>query len=452
MNYTLAITSADRFDLLERSFKSFMEAADVPPSAIVIINDGPAEMPEFLKAYRHIPTTWLTNDQRRGQVHSLDRLYREVKTPYVMHLEDDFEFTGGDFIRKSFAILEKYPRIALMALRTDWHHPIADGDPEYNDFKIAMPYWRAVWGGYTWNPGIRRLADVKKFGPVAKYGKQNGLEHEALLSKAYLDSGYRIAIGPKVCHHIGEGRSKASEKIEIKEPKILIAVPACHRYSYGKWESENSPLFDRSKAYRGEAYGTDIHISNASNDRIEAVRDTWLTQANKLPNVTARFFYGNGGTRDPLADEVFLKVEDDYEHLPHKTIAVVKYALDHGYDYLFKCDDDTYVWPDRLIEELRHSSFDYAGYQHGNVCTGGPGYFLSRRAMEAVQSQPFTWCEDVNVARCMHYAGISPEMLTDHYSGQSNHFFDIENIPHGAVAIHAVKPEDIRKIYTRENS
>src|ERR1700730_4488202 len=83
MNYTLAVTSCGRLDLLERSFLSFMECADVPPSAIVIVEDGDAPEPEFLKRFRHIPTKWINNGARRGQVFSLDALYREVKTPYV---------------------------------------------------------------------------------------------------------------------------------------------------------------------------------------------------------------------------------------------------------------------------------------------------------------------------------------------------------------------------------
>jgi hypothetical protein len=462
LNYTLAITSCDRMDLLERSFLSFMECADVPPSAIIIVDDGDAPEPEFLKRFRHIPTKWINNGARRGQVFSLDALYREVKTPYVFHTEDDFEFTGGDFIRKSFAILEKYPRIGLVALRSDWHHPIADGDPEYNDFKLAMPYWRGVWGGATWNPGLRRLADIKQFGPMAKYGKQNGLEHEALMSKAFLDAGYRIAIGPKCCHHIGDGRSRAIEKIEFREPKILIAVKAGRRLSYGAWESEKSPHFNSSTAYRmngRESYDTGenpIHVSG-DNPRLAAVRETWFKDAVSHPAVTAKFFYGQSDIQ-PLEDEVNLNVPDDYGHLADKTRAICRWAVDNNFDYAALVDDDTLVYVDRLVDETESAAFDYAGHVHGSVATGGPGYILSRRAMEAISKNWHShWAEDVACGKSLFYSGITPENLVGHKSGKSNHFFfadgfDASLLTDDVVTAHAVSPDDLRKWYAHKNN
>jgi hypothetical protein len=454
LDYTLVITSADRFDLLQQSFESFLDNTDLKPSRVLIIEDGPAEQPEFLKRYRHFNIEWLNKDRRRGQVHSLDAVYSQVKTEYVYHAEDDFIHTATVPIRKSFEILEKHPLISLVALRTDWYHPIADGDQFSDQIKIAMPYWRKAWGGYTWNPGARRLSDIKKFGPVSKYGQQNGLEHEAMLSKAFLDAGYRIAVlpGQGCCHHIGGNRSKASEKVEIKEPKILVAVLACHSKQYGKWESEDSEHYDQRKAYNGKPYGRDIHISGDVDKGIDAVRATWWNEVKKQPTMTPKFFYGTGGIREPLEDEVFLSVPDDYEHLPHKTIAMVKYALENDYDYFFKCDSDSYLWPDRLLQEVTGSTWDYAGYLNGAVCSGGCGYWLSRKAMKAVQTNPDGWAEDVWVAKCMKYAGIESVMLPNHVPGFSNHWFDTSKVTSNMVCIHAVKPEDMRDLYQREHS
>ena len=426
-----------------------MDNCNQQPREIVIVEDGDKPMPEFLKRYRHLNLKWLTNGERKGQIFSCDRLWRECSNDYAFWCEDDWHFDRSGFILKSFDILEKYPEVLTVTLRGDWGHPLIN-DKRF-PFQIAEPNWRGGWGGFCFNPGLRRKSDWTRIG---SYGKQvgygtHGLVHEMELSKLYAKLGYVLAALPNHCCHIGGGRSRAIEPIVTRPPKILIAIPACHKFNYGKWESENSPSFDRNKAYRGQPYGTDIHISG-DNPRIQAVRETWAQDIKAFPNVTLKFFYGKGAERPPLDDEVFLDCPDDYEHLPHKTIAIVRYAQQNGYDWLFKADDDSYIWVDRLVQEL-DGSFDYAGYLNGHVCSGGTGYWLSKRAMAAVQDAPSEWAEDVWVGRCMNYAGIEPAMLQTHYPGFSQHWFNLDKIPANAVCIHAVKPEGLRTIYEREH-
>jgi hypothetical protein len=131
------------------------------------------------------------------------------------------------------------------------------------------------------------------------------------------------------------------------------------------------------------------------------------------PTVDLKFFYGEphpergcicGGIlprKDcpghPKADEVYLSVLDDYEHLPHKTQAICRWAVERGYDYIFKCDTDTAVYVDRLIRELLGRPFEYGGFVNSvNECSGGPGYFLSQRAARIVgnSGNPEHWAED----------------------------------------------------------
>ena len=53
-----------------------------------------------------------------------------------------------------------------------------------------------------------------------------------------------------------------------------------------------------------------------------------------------------------------LWVEDDYRHLPAKGLAFYQYALEHyDFDWLFKCDDDTWLALDRL-ESLCDGRYD----------------------------------------------------------------------------------------------
>jgi len=453
-NITLAVTSCNRHDLLKQTLESFWETAQTTPQETLICEDSDAPKPEWLREapFCNLNIRWIGNGVRMGQIYSVDRIYQDIKTDYIFHCEDDWLFYQQGFMRQSRQILDQHLEIWTVSLRgSDCNgHPLIS-DPRF-PFKIQEPYWRGPWGGMNFNPSLRRLSDFQRIG--SSYGRHagygaTGLGHEAQLSKMHLDLGYRIAALPGIyCRHIGCGRSRAIEPLPAM-PKVLIAIPACYRLDYGKWESERSPHYNPAH----KAYGIDIHISG-ENNRIEALRETWLRDVEAFKgHVTAKLFYGSPHPRGPLADEVQLSCPDSYEFLPQKTIEICCYALENGYDFVFKADDDSYVWVDRLIRELMENCFDYAGYLNANVCTGGPGYWLSKRAMKVVSAyKPKHWAEDVTVGHAMSEANITPVMLPNHHSGFSAHWsfangFDANRLTGKEVCIHAVHPETMKQIY-----
>lgn len=100
-------------------------------------------------------------------------------------------------------------------------------------------------------------------------------------------------------------------------------------------------------------------VSRPVVDRISALRGTWL----KDVDIDYRLFYGQppeGSGREPKPDEVFLDAPDGYATLPLKTKALAKWALDHGYDRLCKCDDDMWVHWDRMSKSKAFTQGDYA--------------------------------------------------------------------------------------------
>lgn len=118
----------------------------------------------------------------------------------------------------------------------------------------------------------------------------------------------------------------------------------------------------------------------------DQARQTWL----KSCPVDYRFFVGieSFATHD---DEVKLNEPDASGTL--KMRAVFQRALEQDYDYLFKCDIDTYVHVPRLLK----SGFE----QHDWVANGNPlrpyggsGYWLSRKALVLLQQG-----SDQNTAR-----------------------------------------------------
>jgi hypothetical protein len=135
----------------------------------------------------------------------------------------------------------------------------------------------------------------------------------------------------------------------------------------------------------------------------QVIRSSWLLNR----NVDYRFFLGGRDYNGkPKPDEVWLDCADSYEELPFKTQGLLGWALEKGYDYVFKCDTDTYVCVPRLLT----SGFwehDYTGYFErckscrpsatghcqclsGNgerfysYASGGAGYWLSARAAAIV--------------------------------------------------------------------
>lgn len=103
--------------------------------------------------------------------------------------------------------------------------------------------------------------------------------------------------------------------------------------------------------------------------KADAQRATWVRD---VRGVDVRFFAGGRGIY-ARPDDVWLDCSDAYEDRKEKVLAMFRWALDHGYDYLWKTDDDCYVRPERLLAIPRH---DYCGLVilWGNELPG-PSYF-----------------------------------------------------------------------------
>lgn len=181
-------------------------------------------------------------------------------------------------------------------------------------------------------------------------------------------------------------------------------------------------------------------VKDAEQGYNQAMRDTWLGDLRKL-GVDYKFFIGNGklseapgagfeeswvsndghlrgtvypiyGTQTvqpcnyvPKDDEIVLDCPDIFRYLPFKTKYSHKYAIDHGYDYVFQCFTDTYVIPERLLSS-GFEKHNYSGWVHhsayGDYCTGGPGYWLSAKACKALITEPIThWAEDANTGKTL---------------------------------------------------
>jgi len=144
------------------------------------------------------------------------------------------------------------------------------------------------------------------------------------------------------------------ETTKFEGPKVLIAIKSCLR----DW-------------MRGDH---------------DVIRDTWGSYVPK--NVDLKFFMGDNQPHwllAPSSDEVIMHCPDKYLDLAHKTKAIAAYAYDKGYDFVFLCDNDTFVHPEKLLTS-GFQNFDYSGHfwtydGKNKYFHGGYGYWFSRRSM-----------------------------------------------------------------------
>jgi len=147
--------------------------------------------------------------------------------------------------------------------------------------------------------------------------------------------------------------------------------------------------------------------------KCDAVRETWLRDLPAAKGFQAFFVVGEPGVPTHLkGDTLFVDVDDTYEALPLKilrAIGWVHHSMDP--DFVFKCDDDTYLCLPRLCDtdfcchhyygldfrEFLHSLIPsylpnsvkrafFAWFHPVPFAPGGAGYMLSRQAMQAVCS------------------------------------------------------------------
>lgn len=232
---TFVLTSCGRWDLLTETLRSFFACNTVSFDRCLVIEDSGS--PEVREVVGRIgaPIDVIVNDPRLGQLASIDRVYAEVRSPYVFHCEDDWRFYRGGFIEDSLMLLDAFPEATMVGCRR------MGGDGGHDRLMLAAPVeayrnvaFRRVdtkafppWGGYSFNPGLRRLADYREVAPVARF------KSEADVSRYFAGRGRMVLqLEHSACETIGKGRHVADptrpdsfrQKLKKARKKLVRAV------------------------------------------------------------------------------------------------------------------------------------------------------------------------------------------------------------------------------------
>jgi hypothetical protein len=163
---TLFLTSCGRPELLKRTLESFVKFNTYPIKEAILCEDsGIKNIVDFVKNIVNFPITIYYNEIRIGQMKTIEKYTPLIKTPFVFHLEDDYEFFDNGFIELSFKILETDPNISQVLLEDEQHtfpkidinnplcYKVVTYIPEIYDYKcIDGPL-----NIFSWRPSLKRL-------------------------------------------------------------------------------------------------------------------------------------------------------------------------------------------------------------------------------------------------------------------------------------------------------
>jgi len=210
---TLVITSCNREALLDKTLESFVKMNTYPVALTYIIDDsGVVGCNDYVvEKYKDVLNIRsIYNPVNLGQVQSIDKVYSYVRTKWIFHCEEDWQFLQPGFIEKSMHVFAENPdeKIYTVWLRPHWctsGHPIVRDNLNRGyyamkkDFSYVDKGVTYTWGGITFNPGLRKTTDCLLVHPYSlrcEKSSHNGKTYvgEYTINKEYVQRGYYAMI------------------------------------------------------------------------------------------------------------------------------------------------------------------------------------------------------------------------------------------------------------------
>ena len=213
---------------------------------------------------------------------------------------------------------------------------------------------------------------------------------------------------------------------------------------------------------------TTILTHSGTQKRANACLDTWVKDIQAPHDY---FFYGDRAQSQAMHKTWNCTPDagEDRGRLPEKTYKMLKMSLDYEWDFLFKCDDDTYVSFNKLVKLLSKYDFTQDLYIGSQIVTsfpfgqGGAGYILTRSAVKKClhSLDPFYQdqsknkiAEDYSVGLALRMEGVplqhTPLLGTpDPNTAKQNQSVCVDAIiKNNKITTHYVNPDTMKKIYS----
>lgn len=144
-------------------------------------------------------------------------------------------------------------------------------------------------------------------------------------------------------------------------------------------------------------------IAHDEPEKYKAMQEQWRRYMRRYPEVITAFFLKS----NPCLEDMIVNMETNTMTVPgeeswhpgilNKTLRGIHYAVQEGYDYLYRTNLSTFLDMRRLIEWIQnHPNVEYAG-SYGALSTyaSGSGFLLSRRACRILDETPRNEFPDV---------------------------------------------------------
>jgi hypothetical protein len=211
---TLFITSCGRPELLKRTLESFVKFNTYPIKEAVLCEDsGIPNIVDFVTTILPFPVLFCYNKERIGQMKTIEKYTKLIQTPYVFHLEDDYEFFDSGFIELSFQIMDSDPKISQVLLEDEQHgyFKVDIGNPlcykvlTDNPLRVNANNGDGALNIFSWRPSLKIIEIQKLRMPYELWDDEYTIELEINKRGYYAVVTKNVKNGrPGFCTHIGK--------------------------------------------------------------------------------------------------------------------------------------------------------------------------------------------------------------------------------------------------------
>jgi hypothetical protein len=223
MKIVWTCTSSKRIDLFKKMMLSFyFTCLDIKLiSEFICVDDGSSEE-DFKSMQKMFPKIRFIKNQKGGQVESLRILLKNVKTDYIFHTEDDWDFLIQDnYITKCLDIMKLDNRIREVTLRFWDCIYVKQDNIDYRVHVFSPMDYKKDWdiikkndctiGGLTLNPGLIHFDTFKECLKGIHQKDKQDRTWDRIIAKKFWDSGYKRAnLNAKYINHTGQINSRYS--------------------------------------------------------------------------------------------------------------------------------------------------------------------------------------------------------------------------------------------------
>lgn len=226
---TFSITSCKRLDLFKRTVNSFLNCCQdihlIDRWICIDDNSSEADREEMERLYPFFEFIFKT-PENKGHPKSMNMILNTVKTPYLLHLEDDWSFfSKTNIVSNCMSILKDNDKIGQCLINYNYseteeqditggqlminntgdnfilHKHAKYGSAEYNSLVKGLKQNCVYWPHFSFRPSLIKVSVLKEIGSFNEQAPHFEMEY----AERYTKAGYTSAFLNRIfCVHTGK--------------------------------------------------------------------------------------------------------------------------------------------------------------------------------------------------------------------------------------------------------